>query len=190
LYYGGAVPELPWLLCDGTTVSRDQFPKLFALIGVKHGAGDGFTTFSLPDFRNRFPVGAESLASFGQLGGRSSHALSIDQLPKHAHDVGSLSTSDGGAHDHPTNDPGHNHGGQTGEGDMSFGNLPMMGRKGHGNDWGTHRHTIPWGPTNIQVLKSGTHKHSVTGSTGSTGQGSSFSILPPFFKINYVIYAD
>ena len=38
------------LLCDGATVSRIQFPELFALLGVTEGAGDGATTFKLPNY--------------------------------------------------------------------------------------------------------------------------------------------
>lgn len=38
------------LLCDGSTVGRLQFPELFALLGVTEGAGDGSTTFNLPNY--------------------------------------------------------------------------------------------------------------------------------------------
>ena len=44
--------ELPsgYLLCDGSAVSRTMFPDLFAAIGTTYGAGDGSTTFNLPDY--------------------------------------------------------------------------------------------------------------------------------------------
>jgi phage-related tail fiber protein len=38
------------LLCDGSEVSRIQFPELFALLGETEGAGDGATTFNLPNY--------------------------------------------------------------------------------------------------------------------------------------------
>ncbi len=38
------------LLCDGTAVSRVGFPELFALLGTTEGAGDGTTTFNLPNY--------------------------------------------------------------------------------------------------------------------------------------------
>ncbi len=45
---GNAIPN--HLLCDGSAVSRSQFPELFALLGVSEGAGDGVSTFNLPDY--------------------------------------------------------------------------------------------------------------------------------------------
>lgn len=40
------------LLCDGSEISRTQFPELFAYLGTQYGEGDGSTTFNLPDYRN------------------------------------------------------------------------------------------------------------------------------------------
>lgn len=47
-----------FLLCDGSAVSRVTYAALFAVIGTTFGAGDGSTTFNLPDFRGRFIQGA------------------------------------------------------------------------------------------------------------------------------------
>ena len=48
--------EVPdgWLVCDGSAVSRTTYASLFAKIGTRHGAGDGSTTFNLPDMDARF----------------------------------------------------------------------------------------------------------------------------------------
>ncbi|MBR6408976.1 MAG: tail fiber protein [Alphaproteobacteria bacterium] len=43
-----------WLLCDGQAVSRETYEDLFLLIGENFGAGDGSTTFNLPDYRGKF----------------------------------------------------------------------------------------------------------------------------------------
>lgn len=43
-----------WLLCNGQAVSRTTYADLFALIGVNFGAGDGTTTFNVPDYRGKF----------------------------------------------------------------------------------------------------------------------------------------
>jgi len=53
-------PVVPagYLLCDGSAVSRVVYADLFALLGVREGAGDGSTTFNLPDYRLRSLVGA------------------------------------------------------------------------------------------------------------------------------------
>jgi microcystin-dependent protein len=43
-----------WFLCNGQAISRVTYSELFALIGVKFGAGDGTATFNLPDYRGKF----------------------------------------------------------------------------------------------------------------------------------------
>ncbi len=48
------------LLCNGGAVSRTTYADLFAVIGTSFGAGDGSTTFNLPDLRNRTLWGASS----------------------------------------------------------------------------------------------------------------------------------
>lgn len=55
-----AMDTLPngWLFCDGSLISRVQFPALFDAIGIKFGAGDGANTFGLPDTRVTGPVAA------------------------------------------------------------------------------------------------------------------------------------
>jgi microcystin-dependent protein len=49
----GTVDHGAWLLCDGRNVSRTTYAALFAWMGVSAGAGDGSTTFGIPDFRGR-----------------------------------------------------------------------------------------------------------------------------------------
>ena len=46
-----------WVLADGTAISRTTLAGLFSLIGTDYGAGDGSTTFALPDFRDRLALG-------------------------------------------------------------------------------------------------------------------------------------
>jgi microcystin-dependent protein len=52
-----------WLLCDGSAVSRTTYADLFALLGESWGAGDGSTTFNLPDFREASPYGVGTRAA-------------------------------------------------------------------------------------------------------------------------------
>jgi microcystin-dependent protein len=56
-YAGGVVPA-GWLPCDGAAVSRATFAALFAALGTAWGAGDGSTTFNVPDCRGRSTIGA------------------------------------------------------------------------------------------------------------------------------------
>jgi microcystin-dependent protein len=78
-----------FLLCDGANVSRTIYAALFTVIGTTFGAGDGTTTFTVPNFKNRFPVGSGDLYSAGATGG-SKYAVAI-------------------SHTHTVTDPGHTH---------------------------------------------------------------------------------
>ncbi len=53
-----------FLLCNGALVSRSAYSRLFAAIGTKWGAGDGSTTFALPDMSGRVPWGAATAGSY------------------------------------------------------------------------------------------------------------------------------
>lgn len=55
-----------WLLCNGQAVSRTDYSELFAVIGINFGAGDGSTTFNVPDYRGKFlrGLGGDSAADF------------------------------------------------------------------------------------------------------------------------------
>lgn len=46
-----------WLECNGALVSRTAYAALFAKIGTIYGAGDGATTFQIPDLRGEFVRG-------------------------------------------------------------------------------------------------------------------------------------
>jgi len=85
--YGGAAAPTGWLLCDGTAVSRTTFAALFAAISTTFGAGDGSTTFNVPDLRGRVPVGknAATFATLGGTGGAETHAISNAEMPVHSH---------------------------------------------------------------------------------------------------------
>jgi len=57
IFAGSTIPD-GFLLCNGAAVSRTDYELLFTAIGTTYGAGDGSTTFNLPDMRNRYPIGA------------------------------------------------------------------------------------------------------------------------------------
>jgi len=84
---------LGWLECDGRAVLRSSYPVLFATIGSTWGAGDGSTTFNLPNLKSRMPAGRDadsSDASFhatGASGGAASLTLTPQDLPSHSHSV-------------------------------------------------------------------------------------------------------
>ena len=92
-----ATLDAGWLACNGAAISRTTYAALFAAIGTTYGAGDGSTTFNLPDTRGRALIGAGTGPgltgrSIGSKGGTETESLSVDQLPGHTHV--------GGAHTH------------------------------------------------------------------------------------------
>ncbi|HEY9133081.1 MAG TPA: tail fiber protein [Dyella sp.] len=78
-----------WALCNGQTMSLAQNQALFALLGTVYG-GDGISTFKLPDFRARTPIGVANNGSYtlGQFGGVENVTLNSTQIPQHTHSVG------------------------------------------------------------------------------------------------------
>jgi len=58
LAYGASSPPTGYLACDGSAVSRTTYATLFGVLGTTWGAGNGSTTFNLPDLRGRAPIGA------------------------------------------------------------------------------------------------------------------------------------
>src|SRR5690606_10883022 len=112
--YAGAAEPAGWLFCDGRAVSRTTYAALFAVIGTTYGAGDGSTTFNLPNLKGRVPVGLDTgqaeFDSLGETGAAKTHTFSVSELPSHTHGVGTLVTQSAGAHGHPTSTAGaHSH---------------------------------------------------------------------------------
>ncbi len=103
---GGMMPwpshDLPegWLWCDGSVASRTDQEALFKVIGTQYGAGDGSTTFTLPDLRGRTVVGRDDMGGnaasvitgpwgrqLGGVFGEEEHVLSVAEMPAHTHGV-------------------------------------------------------------------------------------------------------
>lgn len=107
-YVGTSAPS-GWAFCFGQEISRTQYASLYSVIGTSFGAGDGATTFNIPDCRGRIEVGKDDMGGadagrmsfFGALAktlggvfGSASHTLTPQQMPVHNHGI---------------NDPGHDH---------------------------------------------------------------------------------
>jgi microcystin-dependent protein len=85
LDYAAATAPSGYLVCDGSAVSRTTYAALFAVIGTTWGAGNGSTTFNVPDFRGRTSIGAGT----GTGGNATAHALGSkggdEALASHSH---------------------------------------------------------------------------------------------------------
>lgn len=94
--YGGTVIPDGWLLCDGSTVSRELYSDLFKAVGTVFGEGDGLTTFALPNLSSKFIYGTSDAATVGDTGGEEAHTLTIGEMPPHSHEVKGSSNNAGG----------------------------------------------------------------------------------------------
>jgi microcystin-dependent protein len=108
LSYAGSTAPTDWLLCFGQAVSRTTYAGLFAVVGTTYGAGDGSTTFNVPDLRGRVAAGKDDMggsaagrltntgtgnpgingATLGASGGVDRHTMTTAEMPAHTHPVG------------------------------------------------------------------------------------------------------
>jgi microcystin-dependent protein len=92
LPYTSSTAPSGWLNCLGQELYRGDYPDLFAVIGTTYGVGNGTTTFNLPNLAGRTVVGQGTgsgltARSMGATGGVETHALNINEMPSHTHDV-------------------------------------------------------------------------------------------------------
>lgn len=174
LPYGGSAAPSGWLLCQGQSVLRATYPNLFAAIGTNFGAADG-THFSLPDMRNRFPIGAGSSAALASSGGSFSH------------------THTSAAHSHS-----HNHGFTdtawaqvTG---ASSGDQAIHLRLVTGITSWTSNRVKTYGTPGAGSAAAKTEGAAIDGTTNtdatSTTPGATGSANPPYLSLNYIIRAE
>lgn len=94
LHYASITPPDGWLVCDGSLIKRADFPALYAVIGTTYSAGDGSTTFGLPNLLGEFIRGWDK--NRGVDSGRSFGSSQTDELKSHSHVVpGEVAASTG-----------------------------------------------------------------------------------------------
>lgn len=146
----GAAPT-GWLECDGAAVSRTTEAALFAKIGTTFGNGNGTTTFNVPSFTNRVPIGAGQGTGLtnrvlGTNGGSPDFMLTTSHMPQHTHVV---------------DDPTHSH------------TIDVSGT-------GDHSHTIDeWdGFSTVNIDPSGTTHTLYTGSSSTSTSSPNLNTSP------------
>ena len=116
-YWGSTTPNSAFAFPAGQAISRITYATLFAIVSTTYGAGDGSTTFNLPDTRGRVIASLDNMGgsaasrltttyfgvnsgqaptTLGNVGGFESHVLTTAQLASHSH-ANTLT------------DPGHTH---------------------------------------------------------------------------------
>lgn len=105
-----------WALCHGQILPIAENAALFSLLGTTYG-GDGQTTFALPDFRGRMPVGMGqgpglATVSLGEAAGSTSHTLISTEMPSHNHTVTAAGISTGSSSGSSSNPTGNTFGAQ------------------------------------------------------------------------------
>lgn len=111
-WFGSSAPS-GYLLCDGSAVNRTTYSALYAIVGNAYGAGDGSTTFNLPDTRGRLIIGVGTHADVSALGSNDGSALA-NRRAKHYHTNGVTASPSGLTlpdhnHYHSISLPNHQH---------------------------------------------------------------------------------
>ena len=83
--FAGVTIPSGFLVCDGGAYSRTEYAELFAVIGTRYGVGNGSTTFNVPNFSGRVPVGVDAGHALASAGGEETHRLTISETPAHTH---------------------------------------------------------------------------------------------------------
>ncbi|SDB57542.1 phage tail protein [Bauldia litoralis] len=187
--FAGVSAPAKWLFCFGQNVSRTTYGALFTAIGTTYGAGNGSTTFTLPDLRGRTVAGQDDMGgtsanrltgqsgglngdTLGATGGGETHTLATAELPSHSHVVdmgGALTTGSGGSHNHTFN---YNERSKSGDGTL-VSDMTGSGNTKTTSTVGSHTHSF-----DIPAFNS-----------GSAGSGSAHNNVQPTMILNYMIHA-
>lgn len=168
-----------WLLCQGQTISRTTYSGLFSAIGTTYGAGDGSTTFTIPNLQGVVPVGkaaSGTFANLGGIGGAETHTLTEAQMPSHTHTQN--------AHNH-TQDA-HMHAIRSVNGTGGNG---LAASSGAGGDDGNYAFADQWYASSTAFAAQSTTatNQSATATNQNAGGGQAHNNLQPYIILNYMI---
>jgi len=177
--FAGTVAPRGWMMCDGRSLSKSQYEKLYRAIGDTYGSSS--SEFSIPDMRGRVIVGVSEMRPLAETGGSETHTLSVDEMPVHNH-IGT--TDSNGAHVHSITDRGHTHTQTTINDDF---NASGTNPPGFTSDSAGTRvwDNINSATTGIEINSNGAHTHSFT--TQNKGNGEAHNNMQPYLSLHYII---
>lgn len=165
MLWTAASPPTGWLLCDGSAVSRSTYAELFSEIGTTYGAGDGSTTFNLPNLKGRSPMGVDAAGSgeiptaLGAAEGEALHTMTTGEMVAHGHGV---------------TDPGHSHSAEV----FSSGGAANVAFSG----------TAVTNFATFTTTATGLIYSNTTGiSIDNTGSSTPFNVIHPVLGLHFVI---
>jgi len=200
--YGGASAPSGWLMCTGSAVSRTTYADLFAVLSTTYGAGDGSTTFNVPNLQQRFPLGKAAAGTGSTLGGTGGAIDHTHTGPSHTHTfTGTDGTTGSGGVDHTHTGPSHTHAvdppNTTSSGPSSYLSFNLTTGTGKSLADSTHTHSVDiasfssgaagTGATGGASAYSHTHSFTPAGTNAAGGTGVTGSNNPPYLVVNYII---
>ncbi len=168
--FSGASPPDGFLFCFGQEISREEYDELFETIGTQYGAGNGTTTFNLPDYRGRVGAGKDNMGGsaanrltapldgsvLGAAGGFQTAVITLANLPAHSHDI-------------VITDPGHTHG------------VPIYGDGNSGN------FIEDAGGGTLKTVTTNSATTGITATSEEVGENVNHNNLQPTIVVNKII---
>ena len=205
MWAGSNAPNSNWKICNGDAISRSTYSDLFGVIGTTYGAGDGSSTFNIPDLQSRVPIGKSGTYGLGSTGGAATvassgsigaitpagtvstsvtvnnHTLTTSQIPSHFHYIANRDNGfPNNLHDNPS------------------GTMTTKSNGGAGNN-DYHLYQTANNSGNLAGKSSaegggGSHNHGASASSSFSGNsvtpsysGSATSVVQPYVALNYII---
>ena len=209
-YFGVTAPASAFALPFGQAISRTTYANLFNLISITYGAGDGATTFNIPDLRgyllagkddmggaaaSRITAGASGIDGtvLGAAGGAQTVTLITAQMPAHGHGVSdpthAHAVSDP-SHSHGVNDPTHTHNMNFSTGATTNGNISLFGfvdNVGAGANVATSQASATGVSLNANTTGVSVNAAATGIAIQSTGGGGAHQNMPPTRICNFIM---
>ena len=190
--FGGTSLPKEFLWCDGASVSKDKYRRLYDVLGPNRYGSDTSTDFVLPDLKDRFPRGASTTSGNVTSSNTNTHTHTLNATAATFTGTAGTTNNSGTGHTH---NMGHNHnnnGASTGGPNNNFnratGNAGCAGT--------THTHGVNGASTSgisnneTSGASDNTHTHNFTPSGNvsvTTGTAVNASHVPAYVDVNYII---